>query len=240
MRFFPDGYRPLLSNRETERAIKIVKDLFEKELSGALRLSRVTSPLFVPSGSGINDDLNGVERPVRFPVGKLAGQEMEIVQSLAKWKRMALADYGYSEGYGLYTDMNALRPDDDIDEIHSIYVDQWDWEQVIPASARTIETLKETVREIYSAIKRTEFLIHETYECIKPCLPKEITFIHSEDPPVRGRRPGSMAPSSSSESALRLPMGLPIPAVPQTTTTGRRLRSTDTSASTATSSYGTL
>lgn len=201
MRFFPDGYRPLLSNRETERAIKIVKDLFEKELSGALRLSRVTSPLFVPSGSGINDDLNGVERPVRFPVGKLAGQEMEIVQSLAKWKRMALADYGYSEGYGLYTDMNALRPDDDIDEIHSIYVDQWDWEQVIAPDERNLEKLKETVREIYSAIKRTEFLIHETYECIKPCLPKEITFIHSED--LLAQYPDLDAPAREREAARK-------------------------------------
>ena len=199
MKYFPEGYRPLLSTRETERAIKIVKDIFEKELSGALRLSRVTSPLFVPAGSGINDDLNGVERPVRFPVGKLGGQEMEIVQSLAKWKRMALADYGYSEGYGLYTDMNALRPDDDIDEIHSIYVDQWDWEQVISPSDRTLEYLKHTVGEIYSAIKRTEFLIHETYEQIRPTLPSRITFIHSED--LLAKYPGLTAQEREREAA---------------------------------------
>ena len=181
MKYFPSGYHSVLSARETERAIKIVKDLFEKELSGALRLSRVTSPIFVPSGSGINDDLNGIERPVRFELGNMGNKQMEIVQSLAKWKRMALADYGISTGYGLYTDMNALRPDDDIDAIHSVYVDQWDWEQVISEDNRNLEYLKSVVREIYSAIKRTEFLIHETYTSIVPCLPDEITFVHTED-----------------------------------------------------------
>ena len=181
MKYFPSGYHSVLSTRETERAIKIVKDLFEKELSGALRLSRVTSPIFVPSGSGINDDLNGIERPVRFELGNMGNKQMEIVQSLAKWKRMALADYGISTGYGLYTDMNALRPDDDIDAIHSVYVDQWDWEQVISEDNRNLEYLKSVVREIYSAIKRTEFLIHETYPSIVPCLPDEITFVHTED-----------------------------------------------------------
>ncbi len=181
MKYFPDNYHPVLNGRETERAIKIVKDLFEKELSGALRLSRVTNPLFVPSGSGINDDLNGVERPVRFEVGNMGNMKMEIVQSLAKWKRMALADYGIAEGYGLYTDMNAIRPDDDIDAIHSIYVDQWDWEKVMSPGQRNLDYLKSVVREIYSAIRRTEFLIHETYPQVEPCLPDEITFIHSED-----------------------------------------------------------
>ncbi len=181
MRYFPDSYKPLLSVRETERAIKIVKDIFEKELSGALRLSRVTSPIFVPSGSGINDDLNGVEKPVSFTVSGLGGQGMEIVQSLAKWKRMALADYGIACGRGIYTDMNALRPDDEIDEIHSIYVDQWDWEQAISPEMRNLDYLKSCVREIYSALKRTEFLIHETYSCLTPCLPDDIYFIHSED-----------------------------------------------------------
>ena len=181
MKFFPDGYTPILSERETERAIKLVKDNFERELSGALRLSRVTSPLFVKAGSGINDDLNGVERPVSFEIGNMNNSRMEIVQSLAKWKRMALADYGIKPGFGIYTDMNALRPDDDIDAIHSIYVDQWDWERVLGADERNLEYLKHVVREIYGALKRTEFLMHETYSSLKPVLPEEITFIHSED-----------------------------------------------------------
>lgn len=181
MKFFPDGYTPILSERETERAIKLVKDNFERELSGALRLSRVTSPLFVKAGSGINDDLNGVERPVSFEIGNMNNSRMEIVQSLAKWKRMALADYGIKPGFGIYTDMNALRPDDDIDAIHSIYVDQWDWERVLGADERNLEYLKYVVREIYGALKRTEFLMHETYSSLKPVLPEEITFIHSED-----------------------------------------------------------
>ncbi|HAN43089.1 MAG TPA: aspartate--ammonia ligase, partial [Sphaerochaeta sp.] len=123
----PKGYRSLLDQQMTERAIKFVKDTFERELSGELKLSRVTSTLFVKANSGINDDLNGIERPVRFNVGNMNDTPMEIVQSLAKWKRMALADHGYQAGTGLYTDMNAIRPDDDIDNIHSIYVDQWDW-----------------------------------------------------------------------------------------------------------------
>ncbi|MCR5731348.1 MAG: aspartate--ammonia ligase [Sphaerochaetaceae bacterium] len=181
MKYFPEGYSPLLSNRETERAIKLVKDTFQRELSGSLQLSRVTSPLFVKSGSGLNDDLNGVERPVSFPLGNMNEAKMEIVQSLAKWKRMELADLGFNPGYGLYTDMNALRPDDDIDAIHSIYVDQWDWERVMKEGERNLEFLKKVVRKIYSAIRRTEFLIHETYENLEPCLPEEITFIHTEE-----------------------------------------------------------
>ena len=201
MKYFPDDYKPLLEARETERAIKIVKDLFEKELSGALRLSRVTSPLFVPQGSGINDDLNGVERPVSFAVGNLNDQKMEIVQSLAKWKRMALADYRISAGFGIYTDMNAIRPDDDIDAIHSIYVDQWDWEKVITKEDRTLEYLKSVVREIYSAMRRTEFLIHETYSQLSPVLPDEITFIHSEE--LQKEYPSLTPPEREREAARK-------------------------------------
>ena len=165
--FFPEDYKPLLDQHATEKAIKDAKDTFERSLSGALRLSRVTSPIFVPSGSGINDDLNGIENPVRFSVKNLDGKDMEIIQSLAKWKRMALADYKIAHGRGIYTDMNALRPDDDIDAIHSIYVDQWDWEKVITKDERNLDYLKETVRTIYSAIKRTSFLLSEDFPEIR-------------------------------------------------------------------------
>ena len=179
--YFPEGYKPLLSQHETEKAIKAAKDIFERELSGALRLSRVTSPLFVPSGSGINDDLNGIEAPVLFSVKNLSGEKMEIIQSLAKWKRMALADYSVKPGRGIYTDMNALRPDDDIDAIHSIYVDQWDWEKVIKDDERNLDYLKATVRNIYSAIKRTAFLLEEDFRVLHDTLPENITFVHTED-----------------------------------------------------------
>jgi len=179
--FFPKDYKPSLDPKQTERAIKYVKDTFERELSGELRLSRVTSPLFVPRNSGINDDLNGVERPVRFEVGNMDNKQMEIVQSLAKWKRMELADLHFAKGTGIYTDMNAIRPDDDIDAIHSIYVDQWDWERVMDDSERNINFLKETVAKIYQAIKRTEFLVSENYPTCQPTLPEKITMIYSED-----------------------------------------------------------
>jgi len=177
----PKDYTPILSLKQTEQAIKLVKDFFERNLSAELQLSRVTSPLFVPRGSGINDDLNGIERPVRFPVKNLGDKEMEVVQSLAKWKRMALADYGYKAGTGLYTDMNALRPDDDIDAIHSIYVDQWDWELVMKDGQRNRTFLKKIVEKIYEVLKRTEFVVSEHYEEIEPVLPEHITFIHSEE-----------------------------------------------------------
>ncbi len=179
--YFPEGYRPLLGQHETEKAIKDAKDIFEKSLSGSLRLSRVTSPLFVPTGSGINDDLNGVENPARFSVRNLGGKHMEIIQSLAKWKRMALADYGVKPGRGIYTDMNALRPDDDIDAIHSIYVDQWDWEKVMYPNERNLEFLKSTVRDIYRAIKRTAFLLSEDFPVLEDTLPENISFVHTED-----------------------------------------------------------
>lgn len=178
---FPDDYIPLLDQRLTEKAIKFVKDTFERELSGELYLSRVTSPLFVARGSGINDDLNGVERPVTFNVMNLNNTSMEIVHSLAKWKRMALADYGFSMNTGLYTDMNAIRPDDDIDSIHSIYVDQWDWELIMSPLSRNLDYLKNVVRKIYNALKRTEFLIGEVFPACRPALPENIVFVHAED-----------------------------------------------------------
>jgi aspartate--ammonia ligase len=177
----PGDYSPFIDLKRTELGIKLVKDFFEKNLAAELKLSRVTSPLFVARGSGINDDLNGIEAPVRFPVKNLGGREMEVVQSLAKWKRMALADYGYSPGFGIYTDMNALRPDDDIDEIHSVYVDQWDWEIVLRPEERNLEKLHGVVRKIYETMKRTEFVVCENFPRIEPELPEEITIIHAED-----------------------------------------------------------
>ncbi|HOV62831.1 MAG TPA: aspartate--ammonia ligase [Spirochaetia bacterium] len=179
--FIPRGYSPLLDLKQTEQAIKLVKDLFEVGLSSELRLRRVTAPLFVRSGTGINDDLSGTERPVSFPVKHLNGTRVEVVQSLAKWKRMALADYGMNEGYGIYTDMNALRPDDLLDNIHSIYVDQWDWELVISPKDRNLDFLKSIVRRIYDVLRRTEFLISEYYPMMEPMLPQQIEFVHSED-----------------------------------------------------------
>ena len=150
----PSGYEPNLDVKQTEKAIKLVKDFFEVNLAAELRLSRVTAPLFVLSGTGINDDLNGVETPVSFPITDMNGQTAEIVQSLAKWKRMMLADYGIQHGYGLYTDMNAIRPSEHLDNLHSLYVDQWDWERVISSGERTIPFLQEVVRKIYAVIKR--------------------------------------------------------------------------------------
>ena len=147
-----------------------------------LRLRRVTAPLFVLKGLGINDDLNGVERPVTFPIKDLGDAKAEVVHSLAKWKRLTLADYGIEPGYGVYTDMNAIRADEELDNLHSLYVDQWDWEAVITPSQRTLDTLKDTVRRIYSAIRRTEFLVCERYAgVIEPFLPDTIHFVHSED-----------------------------------------------------------
>jgi aspartate--ammonia ligase len=150
-------------------------------LAESLNLQRVTAPLFVRSGTGINDDLNGVEQPLRFRVKSDDGAPVEIVQSLAKWKRLALARYGFRTGEGLYTDMNAIRPDETLDNIHSIYVDQWDWEKIIPADQRNLATLKAAVEAIYDAICRTEFHIASEHSHIRPILPEKITFITSEE-----------------------------------------------------------
>lgn len=177
----PLGYRPILDLKQTELAIKLIKDFFQQALSMELKLRRVTAPLFVAKGTGINDDLNGVERPASFPVKNLGEREVEMVQSLAKWKRMALADYDLEEGYGLYTDMNALRPDDTIDATHSIYVDQWDWELSMRPEDRNVDFLKKIVKKIYSVIKNTEFLVREHYPAYDVVLPEEITFVHTEE-----------------------------------------------------------
>jgi len=178
---FPQNYKPLLGLRQTELAIRQIKEFFQANLAFELNLMRVTAPLFVLSGTGINDDLNGVERPVAFPVKSLQDSRAEIVQSLAKWKRLQLADFTCLPGEGLYTDMNAIRPDEDLDNLHSIYVDQWDWERVMRREERTVEYLKQVVRQIYSVILRTERYIGYLYPEIEPVLPDEITFIHSED-----------------------------------------------------------
>ena len=177
----PDGYKPVLDLNETEKAIKLLKDTFEANLSSELRLRRVTAPLFVLKGTGVNDDLNGIERKVAFPIKDMGEQVAEVVNSLAKWKRMALADYQIPHGYGIYTDMNAIRPDEEMDNIHSLYLDQWDWERVMNAEERNLEFLKFVVRKIYEALKRTEYVIYENHKQIKPILPDEITFVHSEE-----------------------------------------------------------
>ena len=177
----PKNYKSLLDLKQTEKAIKLVKDTFQENLAGELRLRRVTAPLFVLKGTGINDDLNGVERKVTFPVKDLDGREAEVVNSLAKWKRIALADYGIDHGYGIYTDMNAIRPDEELDNLHSLYVDQWDWEIVIDEKERNLDYLKYIVRKIYEVLKRTEFLIFEQFSELVPILPDEIKFVHAEE-----------------------------------------------------------
>jgi aspartate--ammonia ligase len=177
----PKGYRPQLVSEEMEQAIKMLKAVFQEELSRQLNLRRVTAPLFVLAGTGINDDLNGVERPVSFPIKCMGDRKAEVIQSLAKWKRMKLGAYGIPANYGLYTDMNAIRSDENLDNLHSLYVDQWDWEQTITAADRNLEFLKATVRKIYEAMRSTEQIVHESYAHISPVLPEEITFLHTED-----------------------------------------------------------
>ena len=164
----------------TEKAIKAVKDMFQDNLSAQLALLRVTAPMVVMSGTGLNDDLNGVEKPVAFPVRDMSGRQAEVVHSLAKWKRVKLAQMTVPPGRGIYTDMNALRPDEELDNIHSIYVDQWDWEKVISREQVTLEYLKSTVRRIYEAIKVTENKLYVEFPQIEPMLPEDIYFIHSE------------------------------------------------------------
>jgi aspartate--ammonia ligase len=179
--FIPKNYKSILDVHQTEQAIKQIKDFFQLNLSSELRLRRVTAPLFVKKGTGVNDDLNGIERPVSFPMKDLNDSVAEIVQSLAKWKRLALADLQIKEGFGIYTDMNAIRPDEELTNMHSLYVDQWDWERVINNDDRNLDFLKYIVRKIYAAIVRTEFHISENYLDIIPELPEQITFIHAEE-----------------------------------------------------------
>ena len=177
----PKDYKALLSLQQTEIAIKKIKDFFLSSISTELRLRRVTAPLFVLKGLGMNDDLSGTERPVTFPIKDMGDAQAEVVHSLAKWKRVTLAEYELANGYGIITDMNAIRADEELDNLHSLYVDQWDWERVMPEECRTVEYLKKIVERIYGAILRTEYFICETYPSIEPFLPEEVTFIHAEE-----------------------------------------------------------
>jgi len=177
----PAGYKALLDMKHTEQGIKLIKEFFQQNLSTELRLRRVTAPLFVLKGLGINDDLNGVERPVSFPIKDMDDATAEVVHSLAKWKRLTLAEYEIEPGYGIYTDMNAIRADEELDNLHSLYVDQWDWEAVITREQRNIAFLKNIVERIYSAIRRTEYITCERYDQLKPFLPEKIHFVHSEE-----------------------------------------------------------
>ena len=177
----PKNYASIIDLKQTELGIKSIKDFFQSNLSSELRLRRVTAPLFVEKGTGINDDLTGVERAVQFPIKDMDNISAEIVHSLAKWKRLTLAEYKIEKGYGIYTDMNAIRADEELGNMHSLYVDQWDWELVVDESERTVGFLKEIVTRIYDAMLRTEFMVYELFPAIRPILPKNITFIHAEE-----------------------------------------------------------
>lgn len=177
----PEGYHSPLTIRETEVAIKEIKDHFERALAKSLHLTRVSAPLFIRPESGMNDNLNGVERPVSFEIKELDETPAEIVHSLAKWKRYALKHYDFHSGEGLYTDMSAIRRDEYTDNLHSLYVDQWDWEKIISKEERNTETLEYTVRKVYSALKETENYISRRYNYIEPLLPDDIFFITSQE-----------------------------------------------------------
>ncbi len=177
----PKDYNPHLSVRQTQEAIKFIRDSFQKEFAKEMNLERISAPLFVEKKSGLNDDLSGVERKVSFDIKEIENNEYEIVQSLAKWKRMALGRYGFKPGEGLYTNMNAIRRDEELDNLHSVYVDQWDWEKVIAKEERNIDTLKKNVEKIYKVIKRIEHKVSRKFPDATYQLPKKIFFIDSEE-----------------------------------------------------------
>ena len=177
----PETYKSNLNGRETEKAIKFIKDTFQHEIISALNLQRISAPLFVRPETGLNDNLNGVERPVSFDAPCIGGATLEIVHSLAKWKRMTLGRYGFNPGEGLYTDMNAIRRDEEVDNLHSMYVDQWDWEAVINKSDRTVETLKSFVERIYTAMKSTQSRVCQKFSGSEKNFPEEITFITTQE-----------------------------------------------------------
>ena len=216
--FIPEDYTAKLAPETMEQAITYLKEIFPDMLARRLRLRRVTAPLFVLSGTGINDDLNGVERAVSFPIRDLGDRRAEVVHSLAKWKRMKLGTYKIAPGYGLYTDMNAIRADEELDNIHSLYVDQWDWERTIRPEERNLNFLKATVETIYEAMKAVEEEVYELYPHITPILPERC---------------------SSSASAANFPTGSGTTDAPRTTTTGAPRPKAVTKGSTATSSCGT-
>ena len=179
--YIPEHYDPRLSVRETQEAIKYIRDTFQKEFGKEMHLERISAPLFVTRSSGVNDDLNGVERKVSFDMKEIPDETMEVVQSLAKWKRYALGEYGFQPGEGLYTNMNAIRRDEEVDNLHSVYVDQWDWEKVITKEERTIATLKATVRTIFKVIKHMEHEVWYKYPQAFKKLPDDITFITTDE-----------------------------------------------------------
>lgn len=179
--YIPEGYTPIIDYMETQRAIKKIKDFFQQELAYGLSLRRVSAPLFVTPTSGLNDNLNGVERTVDFTVLDMNEEKVEIVQSLAKWKRMALGKYNIPVGHGIYTDMNAIRRDEELDNLHSVYVDQWDWEKTISKEQRTDEYLEETVITIYNALKNLGDYVNRLYRGLQTELPNEIFFITSQE-----------------------------------------------------------
>ena len=241
--YIPKNYRNILGDQEaTEKAIKSVKDMFQDNLSAQLALLRVTAPMVVLSGTGINDELNGVERPVSFPIKDMQERKAEVVHSLAKWKRLKLKEMNIAPGRGIYTDMNALRPDEELDNIHSIYVDQWDWEKVIRKEDRNLAFLKRTVQRIYEAVKVTENKLFVEFPQIVPELPDEIKFIHSEE--LVQMYPG-LSPKERENAVVEkygavFIIGIATTAAPPTTTTGAPPTKTATSASTATCSCGTM
>ncbi|MBO4995161.1 MAG: aspartate--ammonia ligase [Muribaculaceae bacterium] len=197
----PKRYKRKLLPETTEVAIKMIKEEFQRRLADELNLRRVTAPLFVLSGTGLNDDLNGVEHPVSFNISCIGGRKAEVVHSLAKWKRMKLGAYGIDAGYGLYTDMNAIRADEDLDNLHSLYVDQWDWERTIKEEDRTLEFLKATVEKIYEALRQTEATVYKYFPHITPRLPEKITFIHTEE--LLKQYPGMTASERESAAAKK-------------------------------------
>ena len=174
-------YQSLFDLRETEQLIRTIKEYFQTHLAQELGLLRVSAPLFVLDDTGVNDNLNGIEKPVSFPIKSMNGKRAEIVQSLAKWKRMALANYGFKPGEGIYTDMNAIRPDEVVDPLHSIYVDQWDWERVIAPDERNADFLRMIVEKIYGVIRHTEAHLNKLHPKLGISLPEQITFIHTEE-----------------------------------------------------------